>query len=94
VGAAEQVSCVTPYVFAPTVHGGGFDDMAFVNGKMFIAASNPTLNAAGVNAFPAVDQVTFNGNTVVLTPVLMGNATALDTTTNSVVTLNVATPTR
>src|SRR5258708_2628388 len=32
---------ITPYTFAPTAHGGGFDDMAFLNGKMFIAASNP-----------------------------------------------------
>lgn len=55
---------------------------------MFIAASNPTLNSSGVNVFPAVDQVTFNGLNVVLTPVLLGNATAIDTMSGSPVTLN------
>jgi hypothetical protein len=83
---------VTPYTFAPTVHGGGFDDLAFVNGKMFIAASNPTLDASGNNVFPAVDEVSFSGTNVVLTPVLMGNATAIDVTTNMPVTLNEVDP--
>src|SRR5579859_6758804 len=31
----------------PTPHGGGYDDMAFVNGNAYIAASNPNFNAAG-----------------------------------------------
>jgi sugar lactone lactonase YvrE len=81
---------VTTYFFPkPTAHGGGFDDMAFVGGKMFIAASNPTLNSSGVNVFPAVDQVTFAGGfNVVLTPVLLGNATATDSMSGSQVTLN------
>lgn len=83
---------VTPYTFAPTAHGGGFDDMAFLNGKMFIAASNPTLDGAGNNVFPALDQVSFSGTNVVLTPVLMGNATATDVTTQAAVTLNEVDP--
>jgi len=83
---------VTLFTFDPTVHGGGFDDMAFVNGKMFIAASNPNLDASGVNVFPAVDQVTFQGTHVVLTPVLQGNATAVDVTTGLQVTLNEVDP--
>lgn len=83
---------VTPYAFAPTVHGGGFDDMAFLNGKMFIAASNPTLDASGNNVFPALDEVSFSGTNVVLTPVLQGNATATDVTTNTPVTLDEVDP--
>lgn len=84
---------VTAYSFpSPTAHGGGFDDMAFVNGGMFITASNPTLNASMVNPFPAIDKVTFNGTNVVLTPVLMGNAMATDTTTQMMVTLNEVDP--
>ncbi|HZC80401.1 MAG TPA: hypothetical protein VE222_01575, partial [Nitrospiraceae bacterium] len=80
---------ITAYSFpSPTAHGGGFDDMAFVGGKMFIAASNPTLDASGVNVFPAVDAVTFSGHNVVLTPVLYGNATAIDSMSGSQVTLN------
>jgi hypothetical protein len=62
--------------------------MAFANGKMFIAASNPTLNKAGVNVFPALDTVAFSGHTVVLTPVLRGHAPAKDLTTGSTVSLN------
>jgi sugar lactone lactonase YvrE len=80
---------VTAFTFpSPTAHGGGFDDMAFLGGKMFIAASNPTLDSSGVNVFPAVDAVTFSGHNVVLTPVLLGNATATDTLSGSQVTLN------
>jgi hypothetical protein len=83
---------ITTYSFDPTAHGGGFDDMAFLNGKMFIAASNPNLDSNGVNVFPAVDEVTFNGTKVVLTPVLMGNASAIDTISGQVVTLNEVDP--
>ncbi|GAC1329691.1 MAG: hypothetical protein NVS9B2_12180 [Steroidobacteraceae bacterium] len=83
---------VTSYSFDPTAHGGGFDDMAFLNGKMFIAASNPNLDSNGVNVFPAVDEVSFNGTKVVLTPVLLGNAMAVDTMSGQPVTLNEVDP--
>jgi hypothetical protein len=83
---------ITTYSFDPTAHGGGFDDMAFLNGKMFIAASNPNLDPNGVNNFPAVDEVTFNGTKVVLTPVLMGNASAIDKMSGQAVTLNEVDP--
>jgi hypothetical protein len=63
--------------------------MAFLNGKMYIAASNPNVDP---NIFPAVDEVTFNGTQVVLTPVLMGNATAIDTMTGLPVTLDEVDP--
>jgi hypothetical protein len=88
VSIDPHTGTVTPYTFDPTVHGGGFDDMAFVGGKMFMAASNPTLNSAGINVFPAVDQVTFQGTHVVLTPILQGNGTAGDVVTGTTVTLN------
>jgi sugar lactone lactonase YvrE len=84
---------ITAYSFpSPTAHVGGFDDMAFVGGKMFIAASNPNLDSNGVNVFPAVDAVTFNGTNVVLTPVLLGNAMATDTISGEQVTLNEVDP--
>lgn len=83
---------VTPYALSPSVHGGGFDDMAFVGGKMFIAASNPNLDPSGQNVYPALDQVNFVGGTVMLTPVLMGNAKAIDTMTGQQVTLNEVDP--
>jgi hypothetical protein len=40
---------ITPYTFPKAPHGGGYDDMCFLNGMTFIAASNPTVNLAGVN---------------------------------------------
>lgn len=83
---------VTPYTFPSTPHGGGYDDLAFLNGMAFIAASNPNVNAAGVNVFPAVDQITLSGSAVVLKPVLMGNDSAMDLTTKTAVTLNEVDP--
>ena len=79
---------ITPYTFPPTPHGGGYDDLAFVNGTAYIAASNPKTNAAGVNVYPAVDSVTLSGGNAVLTPVLMGNANAKDLTSSQTVQLN------
>jgi hypothetical protein len=84
---------VTPYTFPqPTPHGGGYDDLCFLNGMTFIAASNPTLNSAGVNVFPAIDKITLSNGKVNLTPVLMGNATATDLIANSKVQLNLIDP--
>jgi len=82
---------ITPYTFPKTPHGGGYDDVWFMNGSAFIAASNPTLNKSGANVFPAVDKITLSNGKADLTPILMGNATATDVTTganNAKVTLN------
>jgi len=83
---------ITPYTFPPTPHGGGYDDLTFLNGMVFIAASNPTVNAAGVNTFPAIDKMTLSNGKVNLTPVLMGNATATDLIANAKTTLNEVDP--
>ena len=84
---------ITPYAFPnPTPHGGGYDDLCFLNGQVFIAASNPNLNSAGVNVFPAIDKVTLGNGKVNLTPVLMGNATATDLIANAKTTLNLIDP--
>ena len=84
---------VTPYAFpSPTPHGGGYDDLCFLNGMTFIAASNPTLNSAGVNVFPAIDKMTLSNGKVNLAPVLMGNATATDLIANAKVSLNLVDP--
>ncbi len=83
---------ITSYVFPRTPHGGGYDDVAFVNGKAFIAASNPMLNKAGVNMFPAVDEITLSNGQALLTPVLFGNASARDITSDKRVTLNLTDP--
>jgi hypothetical protein len=83
---------VTPYTFPPTPQGGGYDDLCFLNGMTFIAASNPNLNPAGVNVFPAIDKITLSNGKVNLTPVLMGNATATDLIAKSKVQLNLIDP--
>lgn len=85
---------ITPYTLPSAPHGGGFDDLYFLNGKTYIAASNPTLDKSGNNTQPAVDQITLSGGKLTLKPILMGNASAMDNTTSpaSKVTLNLTDP--
>jgi hypothetical protein len=83
---------VTPYTFPPAPHKGGYDDLYFLNGMAFITASYPQLDQSGNNVFPAIDSITLSDGEAVLRPVLMGNATATDTITNTTVTLNEANP--
>ncbi len=83
---------VTPYTFPPTAHGGGYDDLYFLNGMTFLAASNPSLDKNGNNVFPALYKITLGSGKVSLTPVLMGNASAKDNTLNSKITLNLIDP--
>jgi hypothetical protein len=81
--------------FAPTVHGGGFDDLVVVRDRIYVTASNPNLDASGVNVFPALLRVTVtggHGRAVTLTPVLAGNATALDIPTGKEMVLNLTDP--
>ncbi len=73
------------------VNGGGYDDIAFSGGKVFFTASNPSKNP---NIDPAVVQVTLNNTTLTAatTPVLLGNATALNLVSKKAVTLNLQDP--
>jgi hypothetical protein len=71
-----MTSSPTQITLPKTPHGGGFDDVQFVNGLALIDASNPTLNKAGLNPFPALYKVTLSGTTAKLTPVLSGQPTA------------------
>jgi hypothetical protein len=83
---------VTPYQFPSAPHGGGYDDLYFLGGKTYIAASNPTLDSNGSNPNPAVDQITLSGGKMTLTPILMGNATAIDTASKLPVSLTLTDP--
>jgi hypothetical protein len=71
------------YSAAPA-HGGGYDDIVFLNGQIFISASNPSTQPPtsttpnGQNTSPSVVQATFNGNQIDVTPVLIGNAKLTD----------------
>jgi hypothetical protein len=82
----------TQYTITSVNHGGGFDDIAFAGGKVFLTASNPT--NTNPNTDPAVVQVTLNNATLTAntSTVLLGNASALNTVTNSQVNLNLTDP--
>jgi hypothetical protein len=80
------------YQFAPTPHGGGYDDMVVKDGKVYITASNPNLDAMGNNVFPALVRASLSGDNVLLEPVLNGDASATDIPTGNTVTLNLTDP--
>jgi hypothetical protein len=82
----------TEYKFAPTVHGGGFDDIVVKDGRILLTASNPTLNGAGMNTAPALVSATLHGNMVDVAPVLEGDAAAIDIPTAAHRTLNLTDP--
>ena len=83
----------TEYRFPATQqHGGGYDDLAFVNGKAFASASAPTLTAAGINNRQAVVKLTLGAGTVSTTPVFFGNSIGLDVASGKVGHLNFADP--
>jgi len=82
----------TRYTFPKTPHGGGYDDIAFTHGMIFMDASNPNLDKASVNVYPALDRVTLHGNSVSVTPVLMGNAMATDLASHTKMQLNLIDP--
>jgi hypothetical protein len=70
---------VTPYKFPDAPHGGGYDDLYFLGGSVYVAASNPSLDGSGANPNPAIDKIALGSNgTLTLTPVLMGNDLAKD----------------
>lgn len=83
----------TKYAFPATQeHGGGYDDLAFVNGRAFASASAPTLTAAGINDKQAVVQLQLRAGTVSVTPLFYGNATGRDIVTGKVGPLNISDP--
>jgi hypothetical protein len=81
----------TLYSFAaPPTAGGGYDDIAFHDGKAYLSASNPANNP---NTGSAIDEVKLeNGQVVVVKSVLAGNGTATDILTGQPVTLNLQDP--
>jgi hypothetical protein len=72
----------THYTFAtPPAHHGGFDDIVFLEDKIYFSASNPTLDAHGNNPAPSIVSIRLVGNTIHTTPVLKGDAYAFDVAT-------------
>lgn len=80
------------YKFPPTPHGGGYDDMVVKNGRVYMTASNPTLNTPGVNVFPALVRTSLSGDTVLVEPVFNGDSEATDIPTGKTVSLNLTDP--
>ena len=79
---------VTKYTYAaPPLHGGGYDDIVFLNGQIFISASNPILQPPatnppnGQNIYPSIVKATLAGGEINVVPLLYGNATLFDVTT-------------
>ncbi|HVI09768.1 MAG TPA: hypothetical protein VND65_15895 [Candidatus Binatia bacterium] len=77
------------YTFGPTPHGGGYDDIAFRGQDVFLSCSNPSNNP---NDKPAIVRAQLHGNTVNVSPVLIGTATVTDIPTDTPVALNLQDP--
>ena len=73
----------------PTPHGGGYDDLVFTDGGIFISASNPANNP---NTGPAIIGVDVKKKTIKVTPVLAGEAMATSVLTGATVKLNLQDP--
>lgn len=78
----------TSYVL-PAPQGGGYDDLAFRDGQVFLSASNPSNNP---NTALAIARAQVSGGSVAITPVLNGNSNAIDIRTGSLVKLNLQDP--
>jgi hypothetical protein len=78
------------YTFAaPPPHGGGYDDIVFLRGKVYFSASNPANNP---NNKPAIVEGKIVGSTIEVSPLLEGDAKAKDVATGATVTLNLQDP--
>jgi hypothetical protein len=77
------------YSFGPTLHGGGYDDLVFRGCKVYVSASNPANNP---NTGPGIVSARLEGNLVAVEPVLAGEASAIDVSTDATVQLNLQDP--
>ncbi len=71
----------------PSVHGGGFDGMQFVNGNLYASGSNPDNGGDGpgqVNSHPVIYQVNVDPNSYPATATAMGVLWGNDYATNAV----------
>ena len=78
-----------PLTYSAAPHGGGYDDVAFANGKTFVSASAPTIDP---NTAPAIVSATVSGNTLQVAGVVDGNAAAANIATGTSTTLNLQDP--
>jgi hypothetical protein len=81
------------YSFPKTMHGGGYDDVAFINHKAYVSASNPTLDSSGNTKGSSIVSVVLNANlTTTVTPILGGRPKAVDVALGTDKTLNLTDP--
>jgi hypothetical protein len=80
------------FAFPPTPHGGGYDDFVVVGDDVFISASNPNLDAQGLNQFPALLRITLRHDQIHLEPVLQGNGQATDIPSGTTTPYNLTDP--
>ena len=83
----------------PSVHGGGFDGLQYINGNLYASGSNPDNggdSSTQVNSHPVIYQVTADPNsyphTATAMGILWGNDPATNKATGSPMTLNVFDP--
>lgn len=86
---AQTLAVKQQFFLGTGAHGGGYDDITFLNGNVYFSCSNPQHNP---NNEPAIVQFTSSGNNFTLTPILYGNASAMDISTGQPVTLNLQDP--
>jgi hypothetical protein len=78
------------YLFGATPHGGGYDDIVFLDGKVYISASNPAHNP---NTGPAiVSAILTSDGKVAVASLLQGTAPAIDIRTDKSIRLNLQDP--
>jgi len=68
-------------------HGGGYDDIVFDGNSVFISASNPSTDTK-----PGIVRLKLKSKMVTLTGVVNDNASAINVTTGTTVTLNLTDP--
>lgn len=77
------------YFLGTGPHGGGYDDITFRACHAYISASNPLINP---NTAPAIVSVSLDANRAELSPVLEGDASAIDIPTGTTIQLNLQDP--
>ncbi len=81
-----------PPVKLHPVDRGGYDDAAFVADRVYISASNPKLDAAGVNRHPALVSMVATDSGMVPETVVSGDSLAINALTHEAVNLNLTDP--
>lgn len=77
----------------PTMHSGGYDDVAFTRAGTFLSASNPGTNKTGSSLYRSVVRIAFDGaGNPVLNPVLAGQFVATDGSTGASVKVTITDP--